>query len=295
MKLLRLSLVTGMLGIGISTFGIQPSHAQQPQRIEPVNIGATAIQATPAEAEAIRQKRLQRDTEVALTLDLLKSNKVQEAMSAFKRAIAIDPIKIPYDKIGDALEANGKTEDAIWVYRQSIYHHQNRDWVENGKSLAQEVKRATGEHAVGSRNIAPDVLMRYALLLSKTGRYAEACQVYEWGMEPLHVWQTDERDLELNMTATTFNKTRFEAMALTVYGRYNTGILVDGKKIGRDEEAIAAYQKALRLRPNYALAYYYLGQAFENKRQKQEAKAAYRKAADLATGELAQRIKSELR
>ncbi len=272
----------------------QAQQSSQPRQ----NIGAQSRSISPAKREVARKRNQQREMEIALALESLKKRNVKEGLAAFERAKEISSIHIPYDQLGDALEANGETEKAIWMYRQWVYRDRGRDWVEDGKSLTEMVKQATGNNWTSSRGIAPDVLMRYALLLSKTGRYAEACQVYEWGLIPFQSGiqeEQEERDFALNMTAETFNKPRFEAMALTLYGRSNIGTVIDGFLCGQDEEAILAYQKALRLRPNYAITHYYLGLSLERTGKKAEAKAAYQKAVELGTGELVRRAKSELR
>ena len=46
-------------------------------------------------------------------------------------------------------------------------------------------------------------------------------------------------------------------------------------ELGRLDEAIAEYERILRLNPNYPLAYYHLGQAYERKGQQDRARSAY--------------------
>jgi tetratricopeptide (TPR) repeat protein len=45
--------------------------------------------------------------------------------------------------------------------------------------------------------------------------------------------------------------------------------------LGRLDEAIAEYERLLRLNPHYALAHYHLGQAYERKGERERARAAY--------------------
>lgn len=46
-------------------------------------------------------------------------------------------------------------------------------------------------------------------------------------------------------------------------------------ELGRLDDAISEYERILRLNPNYPLAYYHLGQAFERKGQQDQARSAY--------------------
>jgi tetratricopeptide (TPR) repeat protein len=46
--------------------------------------------------------------------------------------------------------------------------------------------------------------------------------------------------------------------------------------LGRYDEAIAEYQRILRLNPNYPLAHYHLGLAYERKGQSNQARAEFR-------------------
>jgi tetratricopeptide (TPR) repeat protein len=46
-------------------------------------------------------------------------------------------------------------------------------------------------------------------------------------------------------------------------------------ELGRLDEAIAEYERLLRLNPHYALAHYHLGQAYERQGERARARAAY--------------------
>jgi tetratricopeptide (TPR) repeat protein len=46
-------------------------------------------------------------------------------------------------------------------------------------------------------------------------------------------------------------------------------------EVGRLDEAIAEFQRVLRLNPNYALAHYHLGRAHERKGRADQARAEY--------------------
>ena len=62
-------------------------------------------------------------------------------------------------------------------------------------------------------------------------------------------------------------------------GHYNLGIaLRDQNKL---EEAVAAYRKAIELKPDYAEAHYNLGIALRDQKKPAEAEAAFRKAIEL--------------
>ncbi len=46
-------------------------------------------------------------------------------------------------------------------------------------------------------------------------------------------------------------------------------------ELGRDDEAIAEYERILKINPNYPLAHYHLGQAYERKGLREQSRAAY--------------------
>jgi len=73
-------------------------------------------------------------------------------------------------------------------------------------------------------------------------------------------------------------------MSIVCYGQtaqeyYDTGLDFLGKKMY--DEAIAAYQKAIELNPQYTNAYRYLGVAYRKKGMNDEAISAYKKAIEL--------------
>lgn len=46
-------------------------------------------------------------------------------------------------------------------------------------------------------------------------------------------------------------------------------------ELGRFDEAIAEYERILRINPNYPLAHYHPGQTYERKGERERARAAY--------------------
>ncbi|MBA2702631.1 MAG: tetratricopeptide repeat protein, partial [Blastocatellia bacterium] len=46
-------------------------------------------------------------------------------------------------------------------------------------------------------------------------------------------------------------------------------------EVGQPDEAIKEYERILRLNPNYPLAHYHLGQAYELQGKQQQARASY--------------------
>jgi tetratricopeptide (TPR) repeat protein len=87
------------------------------------------------------------------------------------------------------------------------------------------------------------------LLALKSGRTAEALKRFEAALRgPVMMWEIEG----------------LEASLANAY-----------LELGRLDEAIAEYERLLRLNPRYALAHYHLGQAYERQGDTQQARAAY--------------------
>jgi hypothetical protein len=125
------------------------------------------------------------------------------------------------------LEALGKTDEAITVYRHSLYGLCDDsgkplyDWIDEDGQSAFEKGKAVNPKAKEVRGIgsygAP-AWIRYALLLAKHRRYGEALYAYERGRECAG-WDDDMSDyFDLKMTPETFRRPTFEAAARTLLG-----------------------------------------------------------------------------
>ncbi len=84
-----------------------------------------------------------------------------------------------------------------------------------------------------------------------------------------------------------------EAAPQDCFVRY--GLAQEYVKLGRLDEAIAAFDEILGLNPDYQAAYYHLGKAYESAGRSDEAREAYRKGveASFRTGDLHARSELE--
>lgn len=101
----------------------------------------------------------------------------------------------------------------------------------------------------GSRGHVREILYYLGLFALKSGRGNEAVEKFKEALSHRPVrWHIDA----------------FEDCLANAY-----------LKLGRFDEAIAEYQRILKLNPNYPLAHYHLGQAYELKGQRDQARSEY--------------------
>lgn len=234
---------------------------------------------------------------------LLRKGDVTGAVRAFEEAIKVFPSAIRWQEYAEALDAAGRSGDAIEVFRKIVYldaRGDRRDWIDrDGQSLREKVNRSPECLVVAGRSNDADVLMRYALLLIKTAQYAEAWQVYQWGLDSGGFVTSNDRGLVAREERALFtpllrqlsppflanNRRLFEAAVRTAYGHtYPFYGRPDGTNT--DDVKIAEYQKAIALQPDYAPAYYCLGRALLYRGKRAEARAAWQKAAELDQGQV---------
>ena len=229
-------------------------------------------------------------TQVLIGNVLFRQGKTEEAIAAYKTALSKSAFAaaLAYEALGDLYAAIGREAEAIEAYHQIVYRVPGRDWINSYGQSLQALIQPEGQDWSSSRGTDTDLLMRYALLLSKTGQHAEALQVYQWGLKGLS--QEDRRLFALRLSARSFDRRLFEAAAHTAIGRRNRAL-----DIPFADAAIAEYRKALSLRSNFAPAHYLLGNALSMKGRSAEAKAAWQKAADVGRGEVKEAAERALR
>ena len=172
----------------------------------------------------------------------LHAGKYAEAEATERRSIALCPFHtgVPEEVLAQALDAQGKEQEALRVYQELVTDRQPRN------------------------------LLPYALLLLKSGQWAQAVATYNQGIALY-----SERD-------PVWANPRFlsdvpEPTALAVAIHIERGRLFNGAPDwageGQNTEALAEYAKALQLAPDSDLANYYYGVGWQQLSPAERAKA----------------------
>jgi tetratricopeptide (TPR) repeat protein len=227
------------------------------------------------------------------------AGRYSEAIANYQRALSLDPqFDIAVVHLGNAYFQQGRYQEALERYKQyaevapsneergrayasiaQLYRGQG-DLARAGKAA----KRAFEYHQPGS--------FQYAIVSADRGNLAVAEKL-------------SERFLEGTITARGRRNTRRYPHYLRGYVYLRSGhseeALTEFKQalryqapswtidsfedclakafleLGRFDEAIAEYQRVLDLNPNYPLAHFHLGQAYEGKGQNEQARNAYQR------------------
>lgn len=175
---------------------------------------------------------------------LQQAGRSEEAMEAYRSALAMFPSATPHEKMGDVYAATGRETEAISEYQQ----------------------------AYGCQPEA-EPAMKMALLYAKSRRYADAARAYEQGVRLFD--KRTGKFLMRSFSPADFEQGTFEAMAQIVWG-----LRLGGR--GLDEQAVAKERQAVRLRPDLAIAHYFLAEAIKSQvGETQEVRAEYDKAKEI--------------
>ncbi len=174
----------------------------------------------------------------------LKAGSLDDAMSAFQEALSYEPDNgLAYQRLAEAQTAAGELTDAAASYRTVLYKWPGKNWG-------------------GSENGDPVVHMQFALLLLRLNQRAEALSVYQHGYQLL---QSEEAPtattpaggpLPQMLIAPDFTAAQLEAEADTVIAIHKYYWI-------SQDLALADFQHVLRLQPDSALPYFYLGQIYK--------------------------------
>jgi tetratricopeptide (TPR) repeat protein len=138
-----------------------------------------------------------------------------------------------------------------------------------------EMKRALERHQDGTARVIPVILRRTFW----DGAPFRQLQVLPTDAKPVTQW-TDRDEAFWDITV-GIHKAILDLHLLlkTKQEWIDEGNTLDGLK--RYEEALAAYEQAIRLDPNFAVAYHNKGVALDNLRRSKEAQQCYEKARQL--------------
>lgn len=203
------------------------------------------------------------------------------AAITFRQAIAVglnDPNA--YIGLAESLNAQGKSVEALAAYRELIYElpvrqsTSSRDPEKAAAHRAQVLQNPT-QREFGSASVR--VWMNYAILLCQSGQWAEAAAFYQ--RAAARVPTGDGPSLALQAGPSAPSLAELEAMAYVALG-------VDYAYRLELEKAVAEYDQAWRLQPDSPMVNYYYGLTLKSLGRINEAKAAFRKAASLGSGDV---------
>ena len=197
----------------------------------------------PSPAREAREKRQQAAfDELAAIQKLEKESKTGEAVVRYEALLvsdAKDTFVYPrvLEALGDLYGQMGRTREAIDLYRKLVYVTPNQDWIT-------------------SRSLAPDLRLKFALLLHKNGQYEESLQNYNVGMEKAAKYAR-LMDVRLPMEPGIFVINAQTAPTTRLVFASHMALAACRNHFDQ-AECIAHLNEALKLRPNYAPIHYYL-------------------------------------
>jgi superkiller protein 3 len=227
---------------------------------------------------------------------LREQGKLDEAIAAYQKAIHIQPNDVyGYTNLALTLREQGKLDKAIAAYQKAIQLRPDYvyGYIFLGDGLREQGKLdeaiAVNQKAI---QLEPNNALGYILLgntLKLQGKLSEAIAAYQKAA------QLDPKDTSANeslsLTQRDYKQLQ-EAIAAnqTIKFNPNNGFAASayndlGMELAKQKklyEAIAAYQKAIQLVPNYPDAYKNLGVVLMKLEQIGAAIAAYQKAIQLA-------------
>ncbi len=219
----------------------------------------------PSDSLSIREVAL-----VSSGESLLSAGNFPAAEEDFRSAMAVSAMRVPgFDisaerGLAETLAAMGKTEEAFQLYRTIIYAY----------------PRSTSSVAQESRS-----LMRFALLLSQTGQWAEAVSLYNKALS--NTTYGDAPKLDMRFDQQVPMPQHLQALAHVACGMEFSGH-------GQNIAALKEFASGHRIAPDSPLTNYYYGQGWQKlsptERAQfgtaQQARAALQKAVKLGKGDV---------
>ena len=193
-----------------------------------------------------------------LGVSLQAQGKLDQAITAYNKAISIKPYYIAYGNMGNALKAQGKLDKAITAYNSALslkpdypnaYYNIGNVLQEQGK-LDQAI--TAYNKALSHKPDYTDAYINMGSALKKQGKLDEALKA--------------------------FNKAiSLKPDYAEIYN--NIGLIFHNQ--GKFDQAIDAYKKAISLKPNYADTYSNMGNVFQAQGKIDQAITAYKNAISL--------------
>ncbi len=199
----------------------------------------------------------------------LAENDLRGAEAVFREVLSLDRTNAEgWAGLAETLDKQGETSEAIAAYR--ILTNPGPKW---GSTLASD----------------PSVLMRYAVLLTRTNQWTEAVQVYEKAAGRLN----DGQGAALPSLPTNFSPQMRRPADLMAMAHVGLGMAL--AKRDKNDDALAAFAQAAKLRPNSPVAQFYHGYGLKAAGRTAEAKSAFARAAANGRGALKASAEKELR
>jgi tetratricopeptide (TPR) repeat protein len=223
-------------------------------------------------------------------LALQNLGRLDEAVSSYDRAIALDPnlFEVHYNR-ANALRDLGLLEDAIASYERAIELKPGiAEAYSNRGSALRDLRRLeeavqSYDEAVACNPRLAEVHYNRGNVLKDLGRPEEAVTCYDRAIE----LEPDMAEAYSNRGIALMDLNRLgEALescdrALTIRPDYADALINRGlalERLKRFGEALAAYDRALAIRPNHADALFNRGHALQRLEQFDEALASYDRA-----------------
>jgi predicted TPR repeat methyltransferase len=224
----------------------------------------------------------------------------EQAVRSIREALAVDPSQArAHCNLGAALQDTGDTDAALASYERALQldPRYGLAWNNRGNTLRRlgrfDDALHSYEQALALRANDPDAWCHRAIVLQDLGRFDEAVHSAERALQAKPAWQ--EALLALGNALQALE--RFDAADAAYARALAQGPRADIwcarasalKKSGQPAAALEAYERALALRADYALAQHYRANTLRALGRKQEAIAAYRDALALGAdgGEIA--------
>ncbi|HEY7154252.1 MAG TPA: tetratricopeptide repeat protein [Gemmataceae bacterium] len=228
-----------------------------------------------------------------LGIALEKQGKPQEAIAAYRRAIAVEKNAFAYNNLADALRQQGELDEAEAAFRKTIELEPKFAEAYNNLGALLSYERhdpiRASEYYRKAIELDPKDATAYSnlgLALRDQKKLDEAVAAHRKAIE------LDPKDAEnyINLGIALANQKKLDE-AVTAFRKAieldpknaaahdGLGVALRGQK--KLDEAVAAHRKAIELDPKSASAYTNLGVALRGQEKLDEAVAAYRKAIEL--------------